>query len=92
MVHRAPFAGRGIALEEGKIGYPEKVELIGVRQALKLSDAQTQSPEYFAGDFPLVGREEDEVAFFNLEPVSERLLLILGKNLAIADFHSRLRP
>ena len=79
MMHRVPFAGCGVELEEGEIGHPEKIELFGVRQALKLGDAQTQPAEDFAGDFPVVGREEDEIAFFDLEPVLQGLLLSLGE-------------
>ena len=68
MMHRVPFVFLGAESHERKVGHPEKVELAGARgQLLHLGNPGTNPAEHFADDFPFVRREQDEVAFFDLQ-------------------------
>ena len=78
MMHRVPFVLRRVERQQRKVGHPEKVERLGAfGQLLDLGDAQPQTPEHFAGDFPFVGGEEDQIAFLDLQLRRQRCFLRL---------------
>ena len=71
MMHRVPFIFLRAPLHERKIGDPEKIEVraglaVGGSHSLDLRDAQSDSAEYFAGNLPFAGGEENTIAFLDL--------------------------
>src|SRR5205085_9947687 len=67
VMDRVPSLFFGAPLQERKFGDPKEIELLGTaHQILILSDAQPEAAEHFAGDVPLVGGKQDEIAFLNL--------------------------
>ena len=68
MMDRVPFVFLRAECQQRKIRDPEKIELLeSVGQFLHLGDAQPNPSEHFAGDFPFVRREQNEIAFRDLQ-------------------------
>src|SRR5687767_1827068 len=86
MMARVPSVLLFVETEQWKVHDPEKIETVcrNVELALaakKLRAIKPNLAENLTGGQPLVGREEDEVAFLDLEPLGERSFLGIAKEL-----------
>ena len=93
MMHRVPTVVLGRKCEQRKIDDPQEIELvvIAVRQSSLSSTPRTRRrmrPSTFAGGFPLVRAEQNQVAFLNRSRSRSAAFSASLKNFTMGDFHS----
>jgi hypothetical protein len=65
--------------EKGELGHPEEIQfVISLKQVLQVGHLESDAPQDFAGRLPLVGREKDEVAGFDVEFAAQGLDFRVG--------------
>ena len=77
-------------LEERKVGHPEKVELFEYSSGAGSPQSAIESrPSTSQAICPIVGREKDQIAFFDSElALATHFVSASDRNFTIADFHS----
>ncbi len=86
MMHRVPFAFFLVVVEQGEVDHPVKVELVffAFVKIAHVSDLKSKATEDFADRFPLVTAEQDQVSFFDTEPLGQCRLFFIAEK-----FHDR---
>ena len=93
MMDRVPFVVLRAESHQREVDDPEEIERTGVgSQALHFGDAGADSAEHFANNFPFVGGEQNQIAFFHQQLRAERFLFPFAEKLhdrrfPLAIFH-----